>query len=68
MATPKQVRTRGRFSLLLGAILATVLFAAVAYADNVQNDAGTTTGVTTITEVDPPSSPIESSPTMRTAM
>jgi hypothetical protein len=50
MATPKQVRTRGRFSLLLGAILATVLFAAVAYADNVQNDAGTTTGVTTITE------------------
>ncbi len=50
MATPKQVRRRGRLSLLLGAILATVLFATVAYADNVQNDAGTTTGVTTITE------------------
>jgi hypothetical protein len=38
MATRKQVRTRGRLSFLLGAILATVLFAAVAYADNVQND------------------------------
>ena len=38
MATPKQVRTRGRLSLLLGAILATVLFAAVAYADNTISD------------------------------
>jgi hypothetical protein len=38
MATPKQVRTRGRLSLLLGAIIATVLFAAVAYADDISNN------------------------------
>ena len=34
MATAKQVRNRGRFSLLVGALVATVLFAAVAYADS----------------------------------
>jgi hypothetical protein len=38
MATPQQVRRRGRWSLILGTIVAAVLFAAVAYADNVQND------------------------------
>jgi hypothetical protein len=38
MATPKDVRRRGRLSLILGAVVATVLFVAVAYADNVQND------------------------------
>ena len=42
MATPKQVKRRGRLSLILGAIMATVLFAAVAYADNVQNDVAST--------------------------
>jgi hypothetical protein len=44
MATPKQVKRRGRLSLILGAIVATVLFAAVAYADNLQSDLNTTTG------------------------
>jgi hypothetical protein len=34
MATPKQVRARGRLSLVLAAIVATVLFAAVAYASD----------------------------------
>lgn len=34
MATPKQVRTRGRLSLVLAAIVATVLCAAVAYASD----------------------------------
>jgi hypothetical protein len=38
MATPEQVKRRGRLSLILGTIVATVLFVAVAYADNVKND------------------------------
>jgi Thrombospondin type 3 repeat len=38
VATQKQVRRRGRLSLVLGAILAAVLLVGVAYADNVQND------------------------------
>jgi hypothetical protein len=38
MATPEQVKRRGRLSLILGAIVATVLFAAVAYADTVKNN------------------------------
>ena len=38
MATPDQVRKRGRWSLVLGTVLAALLLAAVAYGDNVQND------------------------------
>jgi hypothetical protein len=38
MATPTQIRRRGRFGLILGTILAALMVAAVAYADNVQND------------------------------
>lgn len=38
MATPKEVQRRGRWSLILGTIFAFAAFAAVAYADNVQND------------------------------
>ena len=38
MATRKRTKARGRLTLLLGAILATVLFAAVAYADDISNN------------------------------
>ena len=39
MATPKQIRRRGRWSIVLGTILATLAFGAVyAYADGVQVD------------------------------
>jgi hypothetical protein len=49
MATPEQVKRRGRLSLILGAIVATVLFAAVAYADNVVNDVSTASKIVTVT-------------------
>ena len=38
MATPQQVQRRGRWSLILGTVFAALMLAAVAYADNVQND------------------------------
>lgn len=41
MATPQQVRRRGRWSLTLGTILAFAAFAAVAYADGVKNNVAT---------------------------
>jgi hypothetical protein len=49
MATPQQVRRRGRWSLVLGTIFAFAAFAAVAYADNVQNDVAASTGIVTVT-------------------
>jgi hypothetical protein len=44
MATPTQIKRRGRWSLILGTIFAFVAFAAVAYADNLQADLNTSTG------------------------
>jgi hypothetical protein len=38
VATPTQIRRRGRWSLVLGSIVAAVAFAAVAYADAITND------------------------------
>jgi hypothetical protein len=38
VATQKQIKRRGRASLILGAIVATVLFVAVAYADDISNN------------------------------
>ena len=38
MATPTQIRRRGRFSLILGTLVAAVLFAAMAYADDITSD------------------------------
>ena len=38
MATPTQIKRRGRWSLILGSIVAAVAFAAVAYADNITNN------------------------------
>ena len=38
MATPTQIRRRGRWSLILGTIFAFAAFAAVAYADNISNE------------------------------
>jgi PKD domain len=38
MATPTQIRRRGRWSLILGTIFAFAAFAAVAYADTVKNN------------------------------
>jgi hypothetical protein len=38
MATPTQIRRRGRWSLILGTLFAFVAFAAVAYADNISNN------------------------------
>jgi hypothetical protein len=49
MATPKQVRRRGRLSFLLGTIVAAGLFAAVAWADIVQNDVETSGDIVTVT-------------------
>ncbi len=54
VATPKQVRRRGRLSLILGTILASVLLAAIAYADNIivneiAVDTGTATRTLTVT-------------------
>src|SRR4029450_7997468 len=43
MATARQIRNRGRFSLLLGTLVAAVLFAAVAYADSAPGPAGAQT-------------------------
>lgn len=37
MATPQQVQSRGRWSLILGTIFAFAALAAVAYADNIDN-------------------------------
>ena len=41
MATPKQVQRRGRLSLILGTVFAALMFAAVAYADEVIPDGDT---------------------------
>ena len=46
MATLKHVRRGGRLSLILGAILATALFAGVAQADNVNDDVGLSVATT----------------------
>ena len=48
MATARQIRNRGRFSLVLGALVATILFAAVAYADPDPTPACVQTGVETV--------------------
>jgi PKD domain/Thrombospondin type 3 repeat len=45
VATPDQIRRRGRWSLVLGTLAAALLLVAVAYADNVQNDVATIGGV-----------------------
>ena len=37
-ATEKQVRRRGRWSLILGTLIASVMLVAVAFGDNLQND------------------------------
>ena len=42
MATPDQIRRRGRWSLVFGTVVAALLFAAVAYADNLVNTLDTT--------------------------
>jgi hypothetical protein len=52
MATAAIRRRARRSVLVLGVVLATVLFAAVAHGDNLQNDAATTAGITTITAGD----------------
>lgn len=49
MATPTQIRRRGRFSLILGTLVAALMVAAVAYADNVQNDVTTPGEIVTVT-------------------
>jgi len=52
VATAKQVRRRGRLSLILGTCIAAILLAAVAYADNVQVndvDVDTVTGDKSLT-------------------
>ncbi|HZG36840.1 MAG TPA: hypothetical protein VEY87_13450, partial [Gaiellaceae bacterium] len=38
MATPTQIKRRGRWSLILGAIFAALMLAAVAYADEIKNE------------------------------
>ena len=38
MATPTQIRRRGRFSLILGTLVAALMVVAVAYADDIVND------------------------------
>lgn len=38
MATPTDIRRRGRWSLILGTVFAALMVAAVAYADEIQND------------------------------
>jgi hypothetical protein len=44
-ATEKQVRRRGRYGLILGALVTAALFAAVAYADNTDADGDGTTQI-----------------------
>jgi hypothetical protein len=44
VATPTQIRRRGRYSLILGTLVAALMVAAVAYADNVLNDVATDAG------------------------
>jgi hypothetical protein len=46
VATPDQIRRRGRWSLVLGAMFAATALIAVAYADNVVNTLDTTVDVT----------------------
>ena len=49
-ATERQVRRRGRWSLILGTLIAALTLGAVlAYADNVQNDVATVGGVKLVT-------------------
>ena len=38
MATPQQIGRRGRFGVILGAVFSAVVFAAVAYADDISNN------------------------------
>jgi hypothetical protein len=45
VATPDDIRRRGRWSLALGTLVAAFLLVAVAFADNVQNDVATIGGV-----------------------
>ena len=42
MATSEQTRRRGRFGFVVGTVLAVLMLAAVAYADNVANNLDTT--------------------------
>jgi hypothetical protein len=48
MVKATRLRRSGRLSFFLGAVLFAVLFAAIASGDNLQNDAATTAGITTI--------------------
>lgn len=48
MVKATRLRRSGRLSFFLGAVLLAVLFAAIASGDNLQNDAATTAGITTI--------------------
>jgi hypothetical protein len=51
VATPDQIRRRGRWSLVVGTFVAAFLLVAVAFADNVQNDVATVGGVKLVTVV-----------------
>jgi hypothetical protein len=52
MATPTQIRRRGRWSLILGALFAFVAFGAVAYAADIETSADLSTNILTPTQVD----------------
>lgn len=50
MATPTEIRRRGRWSLVLGTAFAALMIAAVAYADDIENDLPGTAKVMALNE------------------